>query len=1096
MDIPILRIMLLIIQVVSITQTVAQVSLGCNHEYDNINFIYNINCTGNMDPYVQNFAELHTYRNCPSCIYYNGMHLTPVHIVYRRILQDNNYDEQISIGNDPNNYVTKAIVQLDLSYNQLKLHPTLNSMPYLKVLNISHNNLIVATLSNNMKFKYLTSVDFSYNIIRLIEVNQAEYAYVELIDLDLSHNLIEEIPESIFHSFSKMRYLNLRNNRLHTLNILFFEGINNLQNLQLGYNEIIDMNSSFLRFKYLQELSLEHNRIERILSRDFQNFFNLNKLDLSNNNISNIEKGSFDKMTFLNTLDLSDNVLFAIDKEVFNNTRNLQYVDLSRNKLKHLPKELFKAKNMSFFSIQDNIIEGELVSGMFIGLSNIIELDISNQYLTSIEDNAFLGLDNLEKLLLNDNEIKSLSNKSFGYLRNVKIIDLSNNKLTKINFDKIDLLNLQSLSLRNNQLKDIKQEDFNKLNHLQFLDLSNNNISKIERSSFKELQELERFEILNNPLLTFLDSNTFDGLVLLPSLDISLCNLTTIKNNTFENMRSLKYLNISHSSIKELEFHSFFQTGRIEIIDLSYNKLTNFVVNATDLQTLRILSLNNNLLTEISSNLLQNFPNLFKVTFSHNRLHEIHNKAFLGHKSIHHIDLSFNPIITLKLIVFAALNNLRSLNLSGVVSNINFNDMNNTVLTDLELSYARIPNITILHLNILKNLERLKINNNIISEIDKNAFFNVSCLQYLDLSYNMIKYVQPGAFKSNYGLKFLNMSHNFLANINYGIFHGLISLNILDLSFNQIESLDLEYDKIMGAENLSTLIVDNNKISNINIPFSHTHLPKLSIGDNPISCRKILELVQYRYIEITAIRPDVHSENIKGITCNNQYTSTRDTLSTKEETNSVKILNELRGILINSSTSKTYEPVIFDGKNDFANISERIQIYNNNVMNQLSRLNDAALSIDKDSNRTNSLLERILKVIVTVHTTIKPSVSPLVKNNATFDNIISHINQIKQELQNDLGFQKESIMSEIDSKISLAMASKEPIKEKLSTPEGSLATQNKFNFIEICVSLTLTILIALLLFIAYKRYNGSCTSWRSTSFSRQHIAESLENSNL
>ncbi|CAK1584858.1 unnamed protein product [Parnassius mnemosyne] len=962
------------------------------------------------------------------------------------------------------------------------------------LLNISHNNLIVAKLSNNIEFQYLKSVDFSYNMIKLIEVNQAEYAYVELIDVDLSHNLIEEIPESIFSSFSQMQYLNLKNNRLHTLNILCFEGINNLQRLQLGHNEIVDINSSFLRFKDLQELSLEHNRIERILSRDFQNLFNLNKLYLSNNNISYIEKSSFDKMTFLNTLDLSDNFLFAIDKEVFSNTRYLQYVDLSRNKLKHISKELFRGKNISFFSIQNNIIEGELVTGMFIGLSDISELDISNQYLTSIADYAFMGLDNLEILLLNDNKIKSLSNKSFRNLQNVKEINLSNNKLIKINFEKIDLLNLGYLSLRNNLINDIKQEDFNKLTHLQVLDLSNNNISKIERSLFKELQQLETFKIFNNPPLTFLDSNTFDGLVLLPRLDISFCNLTLVKNNTFQNMRDLKYLNISHCSITELEFDSFLHTGRIEIIDLSYNKLSNFAVNATDLQTLRILSLNNNLLTQISSNLLKNFPNLFKVTFSHNRLHDIHNNAFLGHKSLHHIDLSFNPILLLKLIFFSTLNNLRSLNLSGIVSNINFNDMNNTMLTELQLSYAGIQNITILHLNSLESLEKLVINNNAILEIDKDAFFNVSHLQYLDLSYNMIKYVQPGAFKTNYGLKFLNVSHNFLANINYGISHGLINLYILDLSFNQIESL--EYDKIMGAENLNTLIIDNNKISNINTKFPYTPLSKLSIGDNPISCRKILELIQDSDIEITAIRRDVHSENINGITCNNQYTSIRDTLSTQEETNSVQILNELKTILVNSSASKTYEPLKFDGKNYFANITERIQMYNNDVMKQLSRLNDAALSIDRDNNRTNSLLERLLKMIVAMHTTIKPSLSPLVKDNATFDNIISHIHQIKQELQNDLDVQKESIMSEMDNKISLVLARKEPIKEKLSNTEGSLATQNKFKFIEICVSLTLIIIIALLLFTAYKRFNHSCTWWRSTSFSRQHIAESLESSNL
>lgn len=378
------------------------------------------------------------------------------------------------------------------------------------------------------------------------------------------------------------------------------------------------------------------------------------------------------------------------------------------------------------------------------------------------------------------------------------------------------------------------------------------------------------------------------------------------------------------------------------IIDLSFNKLTSFIVNTTDLQNLNTLYLNNNLLSEISSVTLKNIPNLLKVSFSFNNLQTMHIDAFKDQRSLLELDLSFNHFFSFNFTNFTDFGNLRSLNFSGIKTNLSFHLFSGNQITKLDISYTQTNNVTSLRLDSFKNIEMLLLSNNKISIIDKDAYLKIDHLRNLDLSYNNIKYIQPGAFKNNRHLYKLNISHNFLTAISYGTFLGLINLKILDLSFNYIENLDVQ--KFNEAENLNILIVDHNKIDKINyFGLSDTKLIELSLGDNPVDCQRIRQLKQIlKSVKITALREDVHSENVD-ITCNRNLSALKENQTTGENRDSEIIIKALKGILLNSSMPNGSDKIYSEsnGNELFANVTDVMQKSNIDIIKQLSSLNDA-----------------------------------------------------------------------------------------------------------------------------------------------------------
>lgn len=130
-------------------------------------------------------------------------------------------------------------------------------------------------------------------------------------------------------------------------------------------------------------------------------------LEFSGNNLKLLPRERFERMGLLNLqrIYLSRCKILQIDDRAFRGLTNLVELDLSLNFLNTVPTETF----VDYPSLMRLIVSGNpiraLQTASFRPLSFLTSLELSNCQIESIEDGTFLGLDNLEWLKLDGNRL-------------------------------------------------------------------------------------------------------------------------------------------------------------------------------------------------------------------------------------------------------------------------------------------------------------------------------------------------------------------------------------------------------------------------------------------------------------------------------------------------------------------------------------------------------------------------------------------------------------------------------------------------------------------------------------------------------------------
>ncbi|XP_047536498.1 chaoptin-like [Vanessa atalanta] len=1071
---------------------------GC-HSDENI-CVTKMYCVDNVDFQQINIERIVSHE-CNDSIYYSYNRYVPIWLYYK--IYNNNYNTLEEENTFQSLYHFLSV--LDITFNNYETVPTIYGLPRLELLNVSHNEIITAKLYNEYDLVSLKEIDLSYNKIKIIDDNQNDYyIYSGLKKIWLSHNELSYLPDTTFNKFYDLELLDLSYNLITNITLLTFDGINHLKILKLSNNGIVDINSSLFRFNKLVELYLNNNKLENVLVRDFKNLNELEILDLSDNYIVNIEKNVFNNLISLKQIDLSGNLLTVIGKSIFSTNIFLNSINLSANELTEIPTYLFQAESISFFAIEKNNIQGSLKKGTFVGLKLSTRLDISYQSITSIEDLAFLGLDSLKELLLNNNIIRSLSNKSFKTLKSLLKLDLSFNLITQIDFDKTDLINLRSMLLHDNHIIQIKKDYFESLPNLQFLDLSQNHISKIDIQSFQTLERLSNILMNKNPIIGNLEAETLKGLNSIPMLDLSHTLLNVIMNASFDNMINLSYLNISHSKVKELQYNTFLNTENIEILDLSYNEINVFSLNSTSLVNLKQLLLNNNNIITLFGDIFKGMPLLNRILLSHNLIKSVDDETFKYQKHLMYLDLSFNSNIQLKASFLKEAKLLKTLILSGSMSNRTlkeFGDMSQ--LTNLEVSHSYINNLSTIGLNKIEKLQFLDLSYNNMTQLETGVFAGMGEIYNIDISYNQLNVIEPGVFKDNHMLNLLNISHNNLLVISYGVIQDLIGLRVLDISYNFIS--DLEAERFYAVANLEELIVDHNRITDISIEkFGSTTIKKLSIGDNPLPCDKVYNLIKHsvKPLVITALRyVKIKEENLFGITCiPNQKYSLYNNANISQKThgdNNFNVLTEIRDILLNLNVDKGRSEERKPKNENIYNDTQLLKILSIDYATKITELSNGTLELNEKQEYTNKLLDRILKVVVAMNS-LNRTISAPVQFNVTSENFVNYINQLRQDFDNAMILDKEKILAEVDERILLMNKRIESvITANPSVPQNEKMTSNiepkSSIFVETCVAFILLILVCIVL---YKAYKSRFYVPRRRSISTRNISDAMDTSNV
>ncbi|RMC03457.1 hypothetical protein DUI87_20656 [Hirundo rustica rustica] len=333
-----------------------------------------------------------------------------------------------------------SLVELDLSFNQLKSIPTVSENLenfYLQVNKINTNTMIL---------KVYTSLLFLF-LVNSVWTRMVRQVYDDL-DPDHWSHYSSECPQECFcpPSFPNALYCDNK-----------------------GLKEIPPIPA---RIWYLY---LQNNQIETLSEKPFVNATHLRWINLNKNKITNsgIESGVLSKLKRLLYLFLEDNELEEVPAPL---PVGLEQLRLARNKISRIPEGVFShLENLTMLDLhQNSLLDSALQSDTFQGLNNLMQLNIAKNSLKKMP----LSIPaNTLQLFLDNNSIEVIPENYFSAIPKVTFLRLNYNKLSDngIPPNGFNVSSILDLQLSHNQLTKIPPINA----HLEHLHLDHNKIKSV-----------------------------------------------------------------------------------------------------------------------------------------------------------------------------------------------------------------------------------------------------------------------------------------------------------------------------------------------------------------------------------------------------------------------------------------------------------------------------------------------------------------------------------------------------------------------------------------------------------------------------------------
>ena len=311
----------------------------------------------------------------------------------------------------------------------------------------------------------------------------------------------------------------------------------------------------------------------------------------------------------------------SIDLLAAHNLSNVLYIDLTDNQLK--------------------LHQVEALQAFFTQLQALRALDLSNNYLETLQTNLFKDLKSLEFLSLSGNSIVYIERNIFQSLTNLKTLKLDKNHLRDIDeawFNNASL-SLRDLDLRSNRLESIQGGDMMWLRGLERLKLSKNKLSYIHTAAFVNLDIRELY--LDDNLLTEIPNQAILQLKSLAILNLDHNPLFRLDENSLSDHLMLKHVSLSNmKALSVVHKSAFINLPQLVKVDLFQNEKLEYVhpqsfVNCTNIQ---VLHLHGCSLQGLDSSITNSLPSLNELSLYQNRIYCSCQAQWLRNTSIYLLD--------------------------------------------------------------------------------------------------------------------------------------------------------------------------------------------------------------------------------------------------------------------------------------------------------------------------------------------------------------------------------------------------------------------------------------------------------------------------
>ena len=325
--------------------------------------------------------------------------------------------------------------------------PTFPSNSYAKTLNMTDNH--ITSLPRNA-FSHLTRVQTIYlNRNRISSVDPTAFSGLYLYTLDLSHNQLQTVPESL-------------------------KNLNRLRELRLEFNPIKQFQPSVEFFAYLgSTLQALH-----FGSPDLQAW-----------------PAHLNLMRYLKTLSVHGFKMTSLPQDAFNGLSNLQNLNLENTGLPGIPASVCNIHTLKSLNFTANHISGGGHLFPSCHMQQLTSLYLDGTSLTSFPS-IFSMFPSMDKLYIHNNPgLTSIPSQAIPTGKSTHIISLNGNGFTTVPLALEKLTNLRELELDNNKITSVSRA-LNFPSVWRF-SLNGNPIHSFSSSAFTKMSYMSRLYLAN-----------------------------------------------------------------------------------------------------------------------------------------------------------------------------------------------------------------------------------------------------------------------------------------------------------------------------------------------------------------------------------------------------------------------------------------------------------------------------------------------------------------------------------------------------------------------------------------------------------------------
>lgn len=322
-------------------------------------------------------------------------------------------DIEQSIDNSKNEVRTLKIINCPLPNDNISIGDMLHNLGI-----IFYEHLLIK--NDNLNPKQLTKRQLSYlNTVKTLTI-QIKY--------------LTKLPEDLFNDITLR---NLTTLELYTnvteLPKNIFDNLENLINLNIGFNLCSIVNGQFNKLKRLESLNLSNNKLKNIEATIFPNNASVRFLQLESNFLSTLPSRIFAKLFKLEILKINFNEFQNLPPKLFQHTVSLQQFILTKNKFNILqfPKDfLANLPNLQIVEIKCGL--ESLPDEMFYNSTNITKILLKHNMLSTLEHNLLLSQVNLIYLDLSYNHLEMIPSELFTNTEKLRTLKVANNRLKAV----------------------------------------------------------------------------------------------------------------------------------------------------------------------------------------------------------------------------------------------------------------------------------------------------------------------------------------------------------------------------------------------------------------------------------------------------------------------------------------------------------------------------------------------------------------------------------------------------------------------------------------------------------------------------------------